>query len=64
MGLDIEKGLATIWAATQTRPASIDELDGQVRRWVVASIPMARECSNPGPENLPEADAQQLIHGF
>ena len=39
MGLDIEKGLATILTAQQASPALIDELDEQIRRWVVASTP-------------------------
>ncbi len=37
VGLDLEKGLTTILTTPRTRPRSVDELDGLVRRWVVAS---------------------------
>ncbi len=60
--LDIERGLTSIVAATQTSPAPIDELNKEVRRWVLASIGTTFEPLGRGSERTPETISHKLEH--
>ncbi len=61
-GLDLEKGLTTILTTPRTRPHSVDELDGLVRRWVVASTSNSATLRDHGSSTHRPNEIEPLDH--
>jgi len=64
MGLEIERGLTGILAGPQRSSPSIDDLDQQIRRWVVTAIPRAPAATHFDAEPASEMPPPELARGL